>query len=133
MTAFRKIALSSIAVALSASLALAAELTKDPLPTVKKNVDDKKAVLVDVREKSEWDQGHVKGAVFLPLSDLRRGVDEAAIKRALPKEKIVYTHCVAGIRSVTAGNILEKLGYEVRCLKPGYKELIQAGFESSKE
>jgi len=50
----------------------AADHTKDTLPTVKKNVEDKKAVLVDVREQSEWDEGHVAGAVFLPLSEPQR-------------------------------------------------------------
>ena len=112
------------------SLGLTAELTKDSLATVKKNVDQKKAVLVDVREKSEWNKGHVKGAIFLPLSALQE--DAKTLTRRLPKDKIIYTHCVVGKRSVTAGNILEKLGYEVRPIKPGYKELIAAGFQPEK-
>jgi rhodanese-related sulfurtransferase len=130
---FRRITCTFLAIVLTASLALAAELTKEPLTTVKKNVDEKKAVLVDVREKSEWDEGHVKDAIFLPLSGLKGKVDEEAIKKKLPKDKIIYTHCVAGVRCVSAGNVLEKLGYEVRCLKPGYKQLIDAGFEPAKE
>ena len=108
----------------------AAELTKDSLATVKKNVDQKKAVLVDVREKTEWNKGHVKGAIFLPLSALQE--DAKTLARRLPKDKIVYTHCVVGKRCVTAGNILEKLGYKVRPIKPGYKELVEAGFKSEK-
>jgi rhodanese-related sulfurtransferase len=111
----------------------AAEQTKDALDTVKKNIDGKKAVLVDVREKSEWDAGHVDGAIFLPLSELQKGVDKDKVAKQLPKDKIVYTHCVVGKRSVTAGNILEKLGYEVRPLKPGYKELLEAGFKKSSD
>lgn len=109
----------------------AAEQTKDSLDTVKKNVDGKKAVLVDVRDKSEWDAGHIDGALFLPLSELQKGIDKDQLARRLPKDKIVYTHCVAGKRSVTAGNILEKLGYDVRPLKPGYKELVEAGFKKA--
>ncbi|MEX2138734.1 MAG: rhodanese-like domain-containing protein [Pirellulales bacterium] len=112
------------------SLGSTAELTKDSLATVKKNVDQKKAVLVDVREKSEWNKGHVKGAIFLPLSALQE--DAKTLSRRLPKDKIVYTHCVVGKRCVTAGNFLEKLGYEVRPIKPGYKELVAAGFQSEK-
>ena len=108
----------------------AAELTKDSLATVKKNVDQKKAVLVDVREKTEWNKGHVKGAIFLPLSALQE--DAKTLARRLPKDKIVYTHCVVGKRCVTAANILEKLGYKVRPIKPGYKELVEAGFKSEK-
>jgi phage shock protein E len=109
--------------------ARSAELTKESLETVHKNIADKKAVLVDVREKSEWDLGHIEGAIFLPLTKLQQKVDTIALAKLLPKDKIIYTHCVAGVRSVTAGSILEKLGYEVRPLKPGYKELVDFGFK----
>lgn len=109
----------------------AAEQSKDPLPTVKKNVEDMKAVLVDVREQSEWDAGHIDGAVFLPLSELKNGVDKDKLAGKLPKDKIVYTHCVVGKRCLTAANILEKLGYDVRPLKPGYKQLLDAGFKKA--
>jgi rhodanese-related sulfurtransferase len=109
----------------------AAEHTKDTLPTVKKNVEDRKAVLVDVREQSEWDSGHLDGAVFLPLSELKDGVDKQKLAGKLPKEKIVYTHCKAGGRCVKAAEVLEKLGYDVRPLKPGYEELLKAGFKQA--
>ena len=111
----------------------AAEHTKDSLKVVKENVDAKKAVLVDVREKSEWDKGHIEGAVFLPLSELQAGVEPKSLAEKLPKGKIVYTHCVVGKRSVTGGNILEKQGYDVRPLKAGYEELLQAGFKKAKK
>ena len=109
----------------------AADLTTNSLAKVQKNVADDKAVLVDVREQSEWRRGYVKGAILLPLSKLKNGVDAQALAEQLPKDKIVYTYCVAGVRSVTAGNILEKMGYQVRPLKPGYKELINAGFANA--
>src|SRR6266567_6601368 len=111
--------------------ARSSELTKDSVETVQKNIAAKKAVLVDVREKSEWDEGHVEGAIFLPLSELQANPDPAGLAKRLPKDKIVYTHCVVGKRSVAAANILEKLGYEVRPLKPGYKELTAAGFKKA--
>lgn len=111
--------------------AFAAEHTKDSLKVVKENVDAKKAVLVDVREKSEWDKGHIEGAVFLPLSELQAGVEPKSLAEKLPKGKVYYTHCVVGKRSVTAGNILEKRGYDVRPLKAGYEELLQAEFKKA--
>jgi phage shock protein E len=109
----------------------AADHTKDTLPTVKKNVEDKKAVLVDVREQSEWDDGHIDGAVLLPLSELRKGVDKKVLAKQLPKDRVVYTHCAVGKRSLTAADILIKAGYDVRALKAGYKELVDAGFEQA--
>jgi rhodanese-related sulfurtransferase len=112
---------------------VAAEITKDSLETVKKNVAEKKAVLVDVREKSEWDEGHIEGSVFLPLSALKKGVTKEQLAKAFPEERILYTFCVVGKRAVAAGNILEKFGYKVRALKPGYKELVRAGFKKAKD
>jgi rhodanese-related sulfurtransferase len=134
MISIRKAILSLLAaLAPSASSALAAEPTKDTLPQVRQNVEKKKAVLADVREKSEWDEGHVEGAVFLPLSELKAGVDPKQLAKKLPKDKIVYTHCAVGKRALAAGDILKKLGYEVRCLKPGYEQLLDAGFKKAKD
>lgn len=112
---------------MASSLALAAEHTKDTLETVKKSTEAKDAVLVDVRELDEWKAGHVTGATFLPLSALEDASQEA-IEKKLPKGKVIYTYCRAGIRSVAAAEILEKLGYDVRPLKPGFEDLIKAGF-----
>ena len=130
MKVFKHILASLCALAIGGSVAFSAELTKESLATVRKNIADKKAVLVDVRDQSEWDKGHIEGATFLPLTKLQEKLDTAALAKLLPKDKIIYTHCVAGVRSLKAGNILEKLGYEVRPLKPGYKELVEFGFKT---
>ena len=123
------LAISSL-IAFTYSPVHAAELSNDPLPTVQENIAAHKAVLVDVREPGEWNEGHVQGAVSLPLSSLK-DVDTTALEHQVPKEKIVYTHCVMGVRALKAANILEKLGYNVRPLKAGYKELVKAGFEKA--
>jgi rhodanese-related sulfurtransferase len=109
----------------------AADLTNDPLPTVQENLATHKAVLVDVREPAEWKAGHIQGAISLPLSSLKKGVDTNALEHQLPKDKIVYTHCVMGVRAVAAAKILEKLGYNVRPLKDGYEDFVKAGFEKA--
>ena len=109
--------------------------TEDSLATVRQKLTVGEAVLVDVREKDEWDAGHVAGAVFLPLSELSRedGTVAALAAQRLPKEKIVYTHCHLGVRSLTACEILESLGYQVRPLRPGYEDLIAAGLKKADE
>ena len=121
--------------ALSCTVVRAAEPiehTKVPLATVKQEVQAKKAVLVDVREKREWDKGHIEGAVLLPLSDLQQGVDPQRLARLLPKDKIIYAHCRRGGRCLRAADLLQKNGYQIRPLKPGYNQLLEAGFEKAK-
>jgi len=108
----------------------AAELSNDPLPTVQENITTHKAILVDVREPGEWKGGHVEGAISLPLSSLKNA-DTQTIELRLPKDKIVYTHCVMGVRALKAAKILEKLGYNVRPLKAGYEDLLKAGFQKA--
>jgi rhodanese-related sulfurtransferase len=110
------------------------EFTEDPLKVVAKNIADKEAVLVDVRSVEEWNKGHVDGAIFLPVTSLRKhSLDPKKLAKTLPKNKktVLYTHCVVGMRAKAAGIILKKQGYTVRVLKPGYEELIKAGFKKS--
>ena len=111
------------------SPARAADHTKDTPEEVKKAIANGKAVLLDVREKSEWDGGHLKDARLLPLSVLKDGAKAEDVARVVPKDKIVYLHCGSGVRSLKAADELKKLGYDVRPLKPGYKDLLKAGFE----
>ena len=110
------------------SEATAADHTRDTLDAVKKAVADEKAVLLDVREKSEWDDGHLKDAKPLPLSVLKAGAKPEDVAKVAPKDKIIYCHCAAGVRSLKAADELKKLGYDVRPLKPGYEDLLKAGF-----
>lgn len=111
----------------------AADHTKDSLETVKKNIADEKAVLVDVRELDEWNAGHIDRAVFAPLSKLADDKESPAVKAKLPKDKILYFHCKSGGRCRIAADILKKEGLDIRPLKPGYTELIKAGFKKAEE
>lgn len=62
--------------------------------------------IVDVREKYEYDNGHIKGAINIPLSEFRQKINE------IPRDKPVYLHCRTGQRSYNATLILQNLGYE---------------------
>src|SRR5215472_7415212 len=70
-----KVLMISSVIACICSHVHAAELSDDPLPTVQENIATHKAVLVDVREPGEWKEGHVEGAISLPLSSLKNGSD----------------------------------------------------------
>jgi len=106
--------------------------TTDDLKTVKANVSSGKAVLLDVREQAEWDNGHLKDAKFLPMSELTNSKGESFLKLNIDKKKVVYTHCGAGARALRAAAMLKEKGYDVRALKPGFSDLLDAGFPEAK-
>lgn len=108
------------------------EHTKDSLDKVQELITEKKAVLVDVRDLVEWNDGHVKEAVLLPWRELQDKLKEDDVREKVPKDMIVYTHCAVGYRSLRAAKILKKYGYDVRPLKPGFDELAKAGFPTEK-
>jgi sulfur-carrier protein adenylyltransferase/sulfurtransferase len=64
-------------------------------------------VLVDVREKIEWNDGYIPGAIHVP-----RGYLELQIEEEVPdKSKTVVLYCAGGIRSLMAGQTLKQMGY----------------------
>jgi rhodanese-related sulfurtransferase len=105
--------------------------TKEPLESVKQNIDQKKAVLVDVREEKEWNEGRIAGAILLPLSELKDPSKAESLLARLPRVGMIYTHCRSGVRSLAAGKILAEYGLDVRPLRPGYEELLEAGFKKA--
>ncbi len=107
---------------------LAADHTKDSLAAAKKNLDNKKAVILDVREADEWSEGHLAQATSLPLSQIKKGITAEQLEKLAPPGTIVYLHCAAGGRCVQAAKLLNKSGRDLRALKPGYDDLIEAGF-----
>jgi sulfur-carrier protein adenylyltransferase/sulfurtransferase len=65
-------------------------------------------VLVDVREKHEWNEGHIPGAVHVP-----RGYLELQVEEAVPdKDKTLVLYCAGGVRSLMAGATLQQMGYK---------------------
>ncbi|MDS0525186.1 FAD-dependent oxidoreductase [Clostridium sp. SHJSY1] len=64
------------------------------------------AYIVDVRERGEYANGHIKNSVNIPLSELRQRVNE------IPKDKPVYLHCRTGQRSYNAALALQNLGFK---------------------
>jgi rhodanese-related sulfurtransferase len=130
-TTCSRLLLAALLAAATAGPAAAATHTNDPLPAVQRAVAAGEAVMIDVREPDEWAAGHIAGARLVPLSALERGVDPARLAQVLPKDKIIYCHCLVGGRCLVAADILARLGYEVRPLKPGYPQLIEAGFPAA--
>src|SRR5262249_10655106 len=64
-------------------------------------------LVIDVREQSEWDEGHVPGAVFVP-----RGHLESRIGGVATHGRDIVLACASGRRSLLAGRTLLEMGYE---------------------
>lgn len=63
------------------------------------------ATIIDVREKNEYDQGHIKGVPNIPFSEIRERISE------IPTDKPVYIHCRSGQRSYNVALLLKHLGF----------------------
>ena len=72
------------------------------------------ALLLDVREPAELAQGTLKGAVNVPLHQLRARAFE------LPKDRKIVIFCQVGLRGYVAERILKQLGYNAANLSGGY-------------
>ncbi len=117
-----------------ASTAQAVDHTKDSLDTVKQNLAQKKAVIIDVRELREWKSGHLAEASLLPLSELedRLAREPEKVLAQLPQDKVIYLHCLMGGRCLQAAELLQGKGLDIRPLKPGINDLLRAGFPAAK-
>ena len=86
------------------------------------------AVLVDVREGSEWEAGRIPGSIHVTLGELR---GQRSI--GVPKGKEVVLVCRSGARSAFAATMLSSDGREATNLKGGVKAWVREGlpFEGS--
>src|ERR671935_462884 len=80
--------------------------------------------LGDVREKNEWDEGHLVGATHVPKSYLEQWVEE----RLPDKSKTTVLYCAGGVRSAMAADTLAKLGYtDVVSMTGGFNRWKDSG------
>ena len=68
---------------------------------------EKKAIIVDVREDSEWNEQHIPGAIHIPLGQLNERIPE--LKQY--KDSTVITQCKRGGRSAKALDVLKTAGF----------------------
>lgn len=97
-------------------------------------VDDVKArlengqrpVLLDVREREEYREGHLEGALALPRGFMEMRVEEAVPDKSAP----VVAYCAGGVRSLIAARTLKEMGYtDVSSMAGGYTAWKNAGYD----
>src|SRR5258706_8824706 len=86
---------------------------------------NQQAVLLDVREDSEWEMGHARQALHLGKGVLERDLEQMFPDPA--REIIMY--CGGGYRSVLTAAVAQKMGYrQIYSLIGGYKGLVAANW-----
>lgn len=70
------------------------------------DAQSRNATLLDVRGRSEWQQGHISGALHIPLPELARRLSE------VPRNGEVIVYCRSGARASVAASVLEQAGLE---------------------
>jgi rhodanese-related sulfurtransferase len=79
--------------------------------------------VLDLREQSEWDAGHIPGSVFCPYHDLHE------LPEGLDPERPVAVICASGQRSAVGASLLERLGARevTHVVDGGVREYLAAG------
>lgn len=91
-------------------------------------LDSGEAVIVDVREVSEYEAGHIPGAINIPIRTVTQHLD------LIPTDKLVVIYCLSGHRAAMVVSALRMLGYDnVRGFPGGWKAWDAAGEEVSLE
>lgn len=74
----------------------------------KEIMDNEESIVLDVRTKDEYDQGHIEGSVLLPVDEISSKAEEVL----KDKKAKILVYCRSGNRSATAAKALIKMGYE---------------------
>jgi len=87
------------------------------------------AVIIDVRDKDEWDEGHIPGAIHMSRGTIELDIEE----KVSDPNAMIICHCGGGGRGALATESLQKMGYKnVRNMAGGFKAWKAAGFPTSK-
>ncbi|WP_251025633.1 MULTISPECIES: rhodanese-like domain-containing protein [Exiguobacterium] len=81
------------------------EITRIDVKTLQNKLENEEITLLDVRESSEYEGGHIEGAVNASLSSLD------ANQLPYPKDEPIYVICRSGNRSAQAASQLQDAGY----------------------
>jgi molybdopterin/thiamine biosynthesis adenylyltransferase/rhodanese-related sulfurtransferase len=101
------------------------EIAEVTAPEAKDLVGDG-TLFVDIRERDEWEEGNIPGAVHIPRGFLESRIDAAAPERDRP----IVVYCASGARSAFGAKTLQELGYEnVTSLAGGYTDWKRNGYE----
>ena len=96
----------------------------------RKQAEEGEAILIDVREESDWHQSHAQGATHLS-----RGIIELEIEEQIPDvTKPIICYCGGGSRSALVAESLQRMGYKnVRSMAGGLRAWKETGLPTARE
>lgn len=68
---------------------------------------DENCIILDVREQSEYEEGHIEGALLIPYTE----IENRAEKELPDKDQQILVYCRSGRRSAVAAESLSGMGY----------------------
>ena len=80
----------------------------------------REVTVVDVRREAEWDEGHVEGAVNIPIHEILARADEAP-------DGELWVHCATGYRASVAGSVLAAKGRRVVVVDDDFEKVEELG------
>ena len=84
------------------------------------------AILMDVREDTEWENGHAIEAIHLGKGILERDIEAIVPK----KDSEIIMYCGGGYRSILTAEVAQRMGYNnAHSLIGGYKALVDADWQ----
>lgn len=103
-----------------------AQIREVSAPQLKSALDGREPLtVVDIRERDEFNQGHIPGSVFIPRGFLELRIEEQQPDRTAP----LVIYCAGGVRSILAARNLHEMGYaNVASLAGGYNGWLSAGY-----
>lgn len=91
-----------------------------------KRLTDSGAAVLDVREASEYAEGHIPGAQHIPYEQLESRLGE------LPRGREILVYCASGVRSSVAASVLERSGVPVTNIRGGLSSWVSAGLPTER-
>ena len=92
-------------------------------------IDRGDVFILDVRTQDEYDAGHIRGSIRIPVQDIPQQELNKSLAE-IPRDKKILVYCRTDRRSTLASEILVNNGFkEVYNMKGGITEWTNAGFE----
>lgn len=86
-------------------------------------IDKEKTIILDIGTNEEFANGHIEGAINIPLDTLRNRLGE------LDRDKEIILYCQIGLRSYIGYRILKQNGFNVKSISGGYRSYKQQTFK----